>query len=253
MQHEAWADLLRWQGLPCCHLPVLPCTVHWVRTTAACLLHPLWTAEVARWLRLQRPAGHIPRMCLITPECCRRTVVGCCLCRAAAGASRVLNLHTANLAVQQLGSEPWSWSWSWWPSVTPVAVCAGLLLVYARLVDLARGTRVLGGYFLPLSTGYGVGLLLTFSALYLHVGGDQVASPLASWGARGCRQLSRRCVEDIVLGQQQPGTECTQPCAVCPTSLGCKPRLMQPPRARDALASRAHRDGGCRCAASMSL
>ena len=50
----------------------------------------------------------------------------------------------------------------------------GLLLVYARLVDLARGTRALAGYFLPLSTGYGVGLLLTFAALYLHVGGDQV-------------------------------------------------------------------------------
>lgn len=47
--------------------------------------------------------------------------------------------------------------------------------MYARVLDLARGVQgVREGYFPFLAAGYGAGLLLTFAALWLHVGGDQV-------------------------------------------------------------------------------
>ena len=60
-------------------------------------------------------------------------------------------------------------------------VLPGLLLVYACIHDLAfppaRGCAC--GYFLPASLGYGAGLALTYGALLLELGGDQVRSPVS--------------------------------------------------------------------------
>ena len=55
-------------------------------------------------------------------------------------------------------------------------VLPGLLLVYTCIHDLAfppaRGCAC--GYFAPACAGYGAGLLLTYGALLLELGGDQV-------------------------------------------------------------------------------
>ena len=61
-------------------------------------------------------------------------------------------------------------------------VLPGLLIVYTRIQDLASQLQSGGvsqtllrhGYFLPAVVGYGVGLLLTYAALLLELGGKQV-------------------------------------------------------------------------------
>lgn len=53
-------------------------------------------------------------------------------------------------------------------------VLPGLLLVYTRIFDLQHRTGLCSGYFVPASVGYGVGLILTYGALYFQLGGDQV-------------------------------------------------------------------------------
>ena len=53
-------------------------------------------------------------------------------------------------------------------------VLPGLLLVYARVFDLQHHRSLCSSYFVPASIGYGVGLMLTYGALYLQLGGDQV-------------------------------------------------------------------------------
>ena len=53
-------------------------------------------------------------------------------------------------------------------------VLPGLLLVYTRIFDLQHRRGLCSGYFVPASVGYGVGLILTYGALYLQLGGDQV-------------------------------------------------------------------------------
>ena len=70
-------------------------------------------------------------------------------------------------------------------------VLPGLLLVYTRIFDLGSGGvpspghrrcrscccgAWLGGYFVPACLGYGAGLLLTYGALLLELGGDQVCT-----------------------------------------------------------------------------
>lgn len=61
-------------------------------------------------------------------------------------------------------------------------VLPGLLLVYTRVWDLANAPHlgkgaasVWGGYFAWASVGYGAGLLCTYAALLLEIGGDQVS------------------------------------------------------------------------------
>ena len=54
-------------------------------------------------------------------------------------------------------------------------VLPGLLLVYARVFDLQHNRSLCSSYFVPAAVGYGVGLILTYGALYLHLGGDQVS------------------------------------------------------------------------------
>ena len=56
-------------------------------------------------------------------------------------------------------------------------VLPGLLLVYTRIFDLQHHRSLITGYFVPASVGYGVGLLLTYVALCLNLGGDQVSRP----------------------------------------------------------------------------
>ena len=54
-------------------------------------------------------------------------------------------------------------------------VLPGLLLVYTRVFDLQHHRSLCSSYFVPASVGYGVGLVLTYGALYLQLGGDQVS------------------------------------------------------------------------------
>ena len=54
-------------------------------------------------------------------------------------------------------------------------VLPGLLLVYARVFDLQHNRSLCSSYFVPAGVGYGVGLILTYGALYLQLGGDQVS------------------------------------------------------------------------------
>ncbi len=54
-------------------------------------------------------------------------------------------------------------------------VLPGLLLVYTRVFDLQHHKGLCSSYFVPASVGYGVGLVLTYGALYLQLGGDQVS------------------------------------------------------------------------------
>ena len=54
-------------------------------------------------------------------------------------------------------------------------VLPGLLLVYTRVFDLQHHRSLCSSYFVPASVGYGVGLMLTYGALYLQLGGDQVS------------------------------------------------------------------------------
>mmetsp|Transcript_10247 Transcript_10247/g.26088 ORF Transcript_10247/g.26088 Transcript_10247/m.26088 type:complete len:574 (+) Transcript_10247:269-1990(+) len=51
-------------------------------------------------------------------------------------------------------------------------VLPGLLVAFTRLADLRLGLLWPRGYFAPVLTGYGVGLLLTYLALMFHVGGS---------------------------------------------------------------------------------
>ncbi len=53
-------------------------------------------------------------------------------------------------------------------------VLPGLLLVYTRIFDMQHHRGLITGYFVPASAGYGVGLLLTYAALCLSLGGDEV-------------------------------------------------------------------------------
>lgn len=53
-------------------------------------------------------------------------------------------------------------------------VLPGLLVVFARIWDCTFQKARAASYFLPLLGGYGVGMALTFAALVLRVGGDQV-------------------------------------------------------------------------------
>ena len=57
-------------------------------------------------------------------------------------------------------------------------VLPGLLLVYTRIFDLQYHKGLCSGYFVPASVGYGVGLILTYGALYFQLGGDQVRAYL---------------------------------------------------------------------------
>ena len=63
-------------------------------------------------------------------------------------------------------------------------VLPGLLIVYTRIQDVASQLGGGGqgslrhGYFLPAVVGYGVGLLLTYAALLLELGGKQVRQVL---------------------------------------------------------------------------
>lgn len=66
-------------------------------------------------------------------------------------------------------------------------VLPGLLIVYTRLCDhataLQQPTKLTSfqGYFVPTVCAYGVGLLLTYGALLLDVGGRHVSpAPLAT-------------------------------------------------------------------------
>ncbi|KAK9818848.1 hypothetical protein WJX81_006352 [Elliptochloris bilobata] len=52
-------------------------------------------------------------------------------------------------------------------------VLPGLLLVYLRIFDVQHRRRGLRGYLPPAAVGYATGLLLTYGALYLSLGGDQ--------------------------------------------------------------------------------
>ena len=60
-------------------------------------------------------------------------------------------------------------------------VLPGLLLVYTRIFDLQHRRGVCSGYFAPASVGYGIGLILTYGALYFQLGGDQVTADLHSY------------------------------------------------------------------------
>lgn len=64
-------------------------------------------------------------------------------------------------------------------------VLPGLLVVYARTFDLRHRRGVATGYFLPASIGYGAGLLLTYIALTLELGGDQVCASLTRGKPQG--------------------------------------------------------------------
>ena len=57
-------------------------------------------------------------------------------------------------------------------------VLPGLLLVYTRIFDLQYHRGLCSGYFVLASVGYGVGLILTYGALYFQLGGDQVRADL---------------------------------------------------------------------------
>ena len=63
-------------------------------------------------------------------------------------------------------------------------VLPGLLVVFARIWDAAFQKPPAASYFWPLILGYGVGLILTFVALVLHVGGSQVLHTTFSFWIR---------------------------------------------------------------------
>ena len=60
-------------------------------------------------------------------------------------------------------------------------VLPGLLLVYTRIFDLQYHRGLCCGYFVPASVGYGLGLILTYGALYFQLGGDQVRRLSPVW------------------------------------------------------------------------
>eukprot|EP00191_Tetraselmis_sp_GSL018_P002793 CAMPEP_0177615842 /NCGR_PEP_ID=MMETSP0419_2-20121207/23745_1 /TAXON_ID=582737 /ORGANISM="Tetraselmis sp., Strain GSL018" /LENGTH=693 /DNA_ID=CAMNT_0019113675 /DNA_START=154 /DNA_END=2238 /DNA_ORIENTATION=+ len=51
-------------------------------------------------------------------------------------------------------------------------VLPGILVAFARTVDALKGRTLLRGYFAPLVTGYGLGLILTYLALMYRIGGQ---------------------------------------------------------------------------------
>lgn len=65
------------------------------------------------------------------------------------------------------------------PGVGPVILgfgdilLPGLLGVYARSFDVISKQTARQSYFWPCASGYAVGLLLTYGALYWNIGGDQ--------------------------------------------------------------------------------
>lgn len=65
-------------------------------------------------------------------------------------------------------------------------VLPGLLLVYTRIFDLQYHRGLCSGYFVLASIGYGVGLVLTYGALFFQLGGDQVSQ--AALGAASPQQ-----------------------------------------------------------------
>lgn len=52
-------------------------------------------------------------------------------------------------------------------------ILPGLLAVLAARFDAAAGLPHVGGYFVPVTAGYGVGLVLTYLALAFSIGGSQ--------------------------------------------------------------------------------
>mmetsp|Transcript_28552 Transcript_28552/g.68034 ORF Transcript_28552/g.68034 Transcript_28552/m.68034 type:complete len:160 (+) Transcript_28552:1643-2122(+) len=51
-------------------------------------------------------------------------------------------------------------------------VLPGILVAFARTVDALKGRTLLRGYFAPLVSGYGLGLILTYLALMYRIGGQ---------------------------------------------------------------------------------
>ncbi len=79
--------------------------------------------------------------------------------------------------------------------VSDVFFLWGLQVVYMRIFDIQQRRTGWHTYFYPVCVGYGLGLLLTYGALLLNIGGQQVQCSILTYNPK-----PRPCFKPYLLG-----------------------------------------------------